>query len=68
MIVRVTEGCESNPEGPFHTHECASTERRCVWCGITLHPVPCNGCTQWMTVEEMHNAAWDDLWRCAECA
>ncbi len=57
---------EDAPLHPFkhmHVHQCMEKERRCVYCGIALHPYPCNGCGEFLTTELMHA----EQWRCEDC-
>jgi hypothetical protein len=59
--------CGSHPgfddieNGP--SHECMLSERRCVYCGISLQPYGCHGCGQWLSARDMHH----NETRCTEC-
>lgn len=51
-------------EAPAGWHETMPSELRCVYCGVTLAPVQCNGCGRFMSCEEIRK----NESRCTECA
>lgn len=61
--------CASHPNAPGRPntseaqHECLRDEMRCAYCGIRLHPYPCNGCGRFLTAREMH----ENESRCDDC-
>lgn len=62
-IAHLYRHCDASPDEMQQTHECVSGERRCAYCGVALHPYPCNGCGQFLTAREMH----ENGSRCDEC-
>lgn len=57
-----SDPCPSHPNDEGW-HECMVKERRCVYCGVTLQPVPCHGCGRFLSCQEMI----DNESRCRGC-
>jgi hypothetical protein len=57
--------CKSNPSEsvPEPPHECMQDELRCVYCGVRLKPIACNGCGRFLSLKEHH----DNESRCNDC-
>lgn len=54
--------CFKHPSETGQPHESMETERRCVYCGLSLKPYGCNGCGRFLSASEMSEG-----YRCKAC-
>lgn len=55
--------CNDSPDAIRATHECMADELRCVYCGVKIDPVGCNGCGRFLSTAELN----DGETRCENC-